>query len=48
MRTPISVIVGPITHGTTFEAILEGYPDLERKDIQRASEYAAWLSNTIS
>ncbi len=28
----------------TFEEILEGYPDLEREDIQAALEYAAWLT----
>lgn len=48
MRIPVSVIVGRIAHGATFEEILEGYPDLERKDIQQAIDYAAWLSNTIS
>lgn len=42
MRIPVSVIVGQIAHGATFEEILEGYPDLEREDIQQAVEYAAW------
>ena len=44
MRIPVSVIVGQIAHGATFEEILEGYPDLERQDIQQAIEYAAWLT----
>jgi len=44
MRIPVSVIVGQIAHGATFEEILEGYPDLEREDIQAALEYAAWLT----
>ena len=46
MRTPVSdtVIVGQIAHGATVEEILEGYPDLEREDIQQAIEYAAWLT----
>lgn len=44
MRIPVSVIVGQIAHGATFEEILEGYPDLERADIQQAIEYAAWLT----
>jgi uncharacterized protein (DUF433 family) len=44
MRIPVSVIVGQIAHGATFEEILEGYPDLEREDIQQAIEYAAWLA----
>lgn len=44
MRIPVSVIVGQIAHGATFEEILSGYPDLEREDIQQAIEYAAWLT----
>ena len=44
MRIPVSVIVGQIANGATFEEILEGYPDLERADIQAALEYAAWLT----
>lgn len=44
MRIPVSVIVGQIAHGATFEEILTGYPDLEREDIQQAIEYAAWLT----
>lgn len=44
MRIPVSVIVGQIASGATFEEILEGYPDLERDDIQQAVEYAAWLA----
>ena len=44
MRIPVSVIVGQIAHGAGFEEILNGYPDLEREDIQQAIEYAAWLT----
>jgi uncharacterized protein (DUF433 family) len=44
MRIPVSIIVGQIAHGASFEEILEGYPDLEREDIQQAIEYAAWLT----
>ncbi len=44
MRIPVSVIVGQIAHGASFEEILAGYPDLEREDIQQAIEYAAWLA----
>lgn len=44
MRIPVSVIVNQIAHGAAFEEILEGYPDLEREDIQQAIEYAAWLT----
>ena len=45
MRIPVSVIVGQIAHGASFEEILEGHPDLEREDIQQAIEYAAWLTH---
>ncbi len=44
MRIPVSVIVGQIAHGATFQEILDGYPDLEREDIQQPIEYAAWLT----
>ena len=44
MRILVSVIVGQIAHGATFEEILGGYPDLEKEDIQQAIEYAAWLA----
>ena len=41
LRIPVSVIVGQIAHGASFEEILVGYPDLEFADIQEAVEYAA-------
>ena len=44
MRIPVSVIVGQVAHGGTFDEILEGFPDLVREDIQQAVEYAAWLT----
>ena len=44
MRIPVSVIVGQIAHGATFQEILEGYPDLQEDDIQQAVQYAAWLT----
>jgi len=44
MRIPVSLIVNQIAHGATFEEILEGYPDLEREDIEQALQYAAWLT----
>jgi uncharacterized protein (DUF433 family) len=44
MRVPVSVIVGKIANGATFDAILADHPDLERDDIQQAIEYAAWLT----
>ncbi len=44
MRIPVSVIVGQIAHGASFDEILKAHPDLEREDIQQAVEYAAWLT----
>jgi len=44
MRIPVLVIVGQIARGASFEEILEGYPDLEREDVQQAMKYAAWLT----
>ena len=44
MRIPVSVILGQIAQGASFDEILEGYPDLEKEDIQQAVEYAAWLT----
>ena len=44
MRIPVSVIVGQIAHGATFQEILEGYPDLQEDDIKQAMQYAAWLT----
>lgn len=44
MRIPVSVVVGQLAHGATWDEILRGYPDLEREDIQHSLEYAAWLT----
>ena len=44
MRIPVSVIVGQIAYGATFDEVLGGYPDLERADIEQALQYAAWLT----
>jgi uncharacterized protein (DUF433 family) len=41
---PVSVIVGQIAHGASWDEVLRDYPDLEREDIQQALEYAAWLA----
>ena len=40
MRIPVSVIVGQLARGATFEEVLAGYPDLEREDIRQALAYA--------
>jgi uncharacterized protein (DUF433 family) len=44
MRIPVSVIVGQIAHGVSYDEVLEDYPDLEREDIEQAVAYAAWLT----
>ena len=44
MRIPVSVVVGQVAHGATFQEILDGYPDLQEEDIQQAIQYAAWLT----
>ena len=44
MRIPVSIIVGQIAHGASFDEILKGYPDLQQEDVQQAIEYAAWLT----
>jgi len=44
MRIPVSVVVGQIAHGASFDEVLAGYPDLERQDIEEALRYAAWLA----
>lgn len=44
MRIPVSVIVGQIAHGASFEETLQGFPDLEREDIEQALQHAAWLT----
>jgi uncharacterized protein (DUF433 family) len=44
MRIPVSVIVGQVAHGATWEEVLADYPDLEIEDIRQALSYAAWLA----
>ncbi|MCX7012004.1 MAG: DUF433 domain-containing protein [Candidatus Sumerlaeota bacterium] len=44
MRIPVSVIVGQVAHGASFDEILADYPDLKAEDIEQALEYAAWLT----
>ena len=43
-RIPVSVIVGQIAHGASWDEVLADYPDLEPEDIQQALSYAAWLA----
>jgi uncharacterized protein (DUF433 family) len=44
MRIPVSVIVGQIAHGATWDEVLADFPDLEAEDVQQALSYAAWLT----
>lgn len=44
-RIPVSVIVGSVADGDTFEQILASYPALAREDIQAALRYAAEAVN---
>jgi uncharacterized protein (DUF433 family) len=44
MRLPVSMIVGQIAHGASWDEVLADYPDLEREDIAQALAYAAWLT----
>ena len=40
-RVPVSVIVGSVADGDTFDQILGSYPQLAREDIQAALHFAA-------
>ena len=44
-RVPVSVIVGSVADGDTFEQILSSYPQLTREDIQAALLCAAEAVN---
>jgi len=44
MRIPVSLVVGQMAHGATFEEILADYPDIQREDLEQALAYAAWLA----
>ncbi len=44
MRIPVSALVSQVAHGASVDEILQGYPDLERADIEQALQYAAWLT----
>ena len=44
-RVPVSVIVGSIADGDTFEQLLKSYPQLKREDIKAALHYAAEAVN---
>lgn len=39
-RIPVSVILEQVAEGESWENILSGYPELQKKDIQAALYYA--------
>ena len=44
-RMPLSVIVGSIADGDTFEQILDAYPQLTSDDVKAALKFAAEAVN---
>lgn len=40
-RVPVSVIVGSVADGMTFDEIINSYPQLEKESVQAALAYAA-------
>ena len=39
-RIPVSVIIEQIAEGKSWDAVLAGYPELKKEDIQAALHYA--------
>ena len=46
-RVTVGAVVGLVASGQTPDEILEGYPYLERADIDAALAYAAWRSSEV-
>jgi uncharacterized protein (DUF433 family) len=44
MRVTVSMILSQLGSGETIDALLAGFPWLEREDILQAMRYAAWLA----
>jgi uncharacterized protein (DUF433 family) len=42
MRVTVSMVVGQVAAGRSFDEILADFPYLEREDITEALRYAAW------
>jgi uncharacterized protein (DUF433 family) len=42
MRVTVSMVVGQVAAGRSFDEILADFPYLEREDIVASLEYAAW------
>ncbi|MBI2822164.1 MAG: DUF433 domain-containing protein [Acidobacteria bacterium] len=47
MRVTVGTIVGLLASGHTVDEILDGYPYLEREDVQAALSYAAWRAEEV-
>lgn len=43
MRVTVSMLLGLVAAGQSFQDILEDFPYLEREDISQSLQYAAWL-----
>lgn len=41
LRIPVSVVVGLVAEGQSFQDILADYPDLEEADIRESLQFAA-------
>ena len=44
VRISVSVIVGQLANGGSFEQVLSDFPELEEPDVRQALQYAAWLT----
>ena len=40
-RIPVSMIVGSVADGMSFDAIMDSYPQLKKESVQAALAYAA-------
>lgn len=45
MRVTVGMVVGQIGSGRSIEAVLDGYPYLEREDVLQALRNAAWRAD---
>lgn len=44
LRIPVSVVVGLVAEGQSFQDILADYPDLEEADIRESLQFAAAMT----
>ena len=45
LRITVSLVLGQLAAGRTYEQLLDDYPYLEREDVTAALEYAAAIVN---